>query len=258
MEVMNSTEFESTDVLVGGAGRVGKHTVNDDPHLMSMLSTSLYANPLRTMIQEVMFNAWDAHRMGNCQDRPIDIYLNNTTGLIVRDYGPGIDPSQIDEIYCTYGASTKRDDPNQTGGFGLGSKSPYAYNDNFMVSNHFDGKKTMYIMRRVHEANDGGPGYDVVVENAKTEEQGLLVTVPLKSESDKQRAYKYLKDLLYLSGIKVNIHYEGSMTVAQRARQLFVNSSFAALVEFRKAKKKGWAALGFTKKEISQIEKATA
>lgn len=210
MEVMNSTEFESKDVLVGGAGRVGKHTVNDDPHLMSMLSTSLYANPLRTMIQEVMFNAWDAHRMGNCQDKPIDIYLNDTTGLIVRDYGPGIDPNQIDEIYCTYGASTKRDDPNQTGGFGLGSKSPYAYNDNFMVSNHFDGKKTMYIMRRVHEANDGGPGYDVVVENAKTEERGLLVTVPLKSENDKRRAYKYLKDLLFLSGIKVNIHYERS------------------------------------------------
>ena len=51
---------------------------------------------------------------------------------------------------------------------------------------------------------------------------------------------------------------EGSITVAQRARQLFVNSSFAALVEFRKAKKKGWAALGFSKKEISEIEKATA
>ena len=58
MEVMNSTEFEQKDVLVGGSGKTGKFTVNDDPHLMSMLSTSLYANPLRTMIQEICFNAW--------------------------------------------------------------------------------------------------------------------------------------------------------------------------------------------------------
>jgi len=210
MEVMNSTEFEQQDVLIGGSGKTGKFTVNDDPHLMSMLSTSLYANPLRTMIQEIMFNAWDAHRMGNCQDKPIDVYINNTTGLIVRDYGPGINPEEIDKIYCTYGASTKRSDDKQTGGFGLGSKSPYAYNDSFMVSNHYGGQKSMYIMRRVHDDNDGGPGYDLILNGIETEEHGLLVTVPLKSETDKQRAYKYMKDILFLSGIKVNIHYEGS------------------------------------------------
>ncbi|ANJ20693.1 RIIA lysis inhibitor [Dinoroseobacter phage DS-1410Ws-06] len=210
MEVMNSTEFEQKDVLVGGSGKTGKFTVTDDPHLMSMLSTSLYANPLRTMIQEIMFNAWDAHRMGKCQDKPIDVYLNETTGLIVRDYGPGINPAEIDTIYCSYGNSTKRQDDTQTGGFGLGSKSPYAYNDSFMVTNHHGGKKSMYIMRRVHDENDGGPGYDLVVENVPTEETGLMVTVPFKSNYDRQKAYKYMKEILFLSGIKVNIHYEGS------------------------------------------------
>ncbi|WHM52946.1 RIIA-like protein [Sulfitobacter phage vB_SupP_AX] len=210
MEVMNSTEFEQQDVLVGGSGKTGKFTVNDDPHLMSMLSTSLYANPLRTMIQEIMFNAWDAHRMGKCQDKAIDVYLNETTGLIVRDYGPGIDPAMIDEIYCTYGASTKRNDSTQTGGFGLGSKSPYAYNDSFMVTNQHGGKKSMYIMRRVHDDNDGGPGYDLIVSDVDTEETGLMVTVPFKSENDRRKAYRYMKEILFLSGIKVNIHYEGS------------------------------------------------
>jgi len=208
MEVMNSTEFEQKDVLVGGSGKTGKFTVNDDPHLMSMLSTSLYANPLRTMIQEICFNAWDAHRMGNCQDKPIDVYINATTGLIVRDYGPGIDPAMIDKIYCTYGASTKRDDPNQTGGFGLGSKSPYAYNESFMVTNHFAGSKDMYIMRRVHDDNDGGPGYDHIISGVPTEETGLMVTVSLKGERDRLKVYEYLKEILFLSGIKINIHYE--------------------------------------------------
>lgn len=207
MEVLDHAEFQSNDVLIGGK-KTGKFKVMDDPHLMSMLSTNLYANPLRTMIQEICFNAWDAHRMGNCQDKPIDVYINDTTGLIVRDYGPGIEPEMIDEIYCTYGASTKRQDENQTGGFGLGSKSPYAYSDSFTVANHHGNRKSMFIMRRVHDENDGGPGYDVVIDDIPTEEHGLLVTVPLKSQRDMDQAYEYLKEILFLSGIKINIHYK--------------------------------------------------
>jgi sensor histidine kinase regulating citrate/malate metabolism len=126
MQVMNGGEFDDKDILVGQAGKTEGFGVTDDPMLMSMLSTGLYANPLRTMLQEIMFNAWDAHRMDNCQDKPIDVYLNETTGLIVRDYGPGIAPKNMRPIYCIYGNSTKRKDDNQTGGFGLGSKSPYA------------------------------------------------------------------------------------------------------------------------------------
>jgi hypothetical protein len=208
MEVMNSKEFEQKDVLIGGSGKTGKFTVNDDPHLMSMLSTSLYENPLKTMIQEIMFNAWDAHRMGKCEHLPIEIHLSKQTGLIVRDYGPGIPFDQIDKIYCTYGQSTKRDDDTQTGGFGLGSKSPYAYNESFMVANHHKGQKCMYIMRRSHDANDGGPGYDLVVDNVPTEESGLMVTVPMKNEYDVQNAFEYLKELLFLSGIKAKIFYD--------------------------------------------------
>ena len=73
MEVMNSAELTQTDILVGQRSTTRSFGVSDDPMLMSMLSTGFYQNPLRTMIQEVMFNAWDAHRMGNCQHRPIDI-----------------------------------------------------------------------------------------------------------------------------------------------------------------------------------------
>lgn len=207
MEVLDHNDFDSSDILVGGQ-KSGKFKVMDDPHLMSMLSTNLYANPLRTMIQEICFNAWDAHRMGKCQDKPIDIYINSSSGLIIRDYGPGINPDQIDEIYCTYGASTKRNDETQTGGFGLGSKSPYAYNDNFTVTNFYGSKKSMFIMRRVHDGNNGGPGYDIVINSVPTEESGLLVTVPLKNERDMEQSFKYLKQILFLSGIKANIHYE--------------------------------------------------
>lgn len=208
MEVMNSAELTQTDILVGQKSTTRSFGVSDDPILMSMLSTGFYQNPLRTMIQEVMFNAWDAHRMGNCQHRPIDIYINDTTGLIIRDYGPGIKPGENDDnmhdIYCMYGGSTKRGQKNQTGGFGLGSKSPFAYTESFTVTSHFGGMKNMYLIFRVSDSNGGKPGMTSLVR-VPTTETGLMVTVPLKA-GHMDRAYEYVKDILFLSGIKAMIH----------------------------------------------------
>lgn len=209
MEVMNSAELTQTDILVGQRSTTRSFGVSDDPMLMSMLSTGFYQNPLRTMIQEVMFNAWDAHRMGNCQHRPIDIYINDTTGLIIRDYGPGIEPGENDDnmhdIYCMYGGSTKRGQKNQTGGFGLGSKSPFAYTESFTVTSHFGGMKNMYLISRVSDSNGGKPGMTSLVR-VPTTETGLMVTVPLKA-GHMDKAYEYVKDILFLSGIKAMVHY---------------------------------------------------
>jgi len=209
MEVMNSAELTQTDILVGQRSTTRSFGVSDDPILMSMLSTGFYQNPLRTMIQEVMFNAWDAHRIGNCQHRPIDIYVNDTSGLIIRDYGPGIEPGENDdnmhEIYCMYGGSTKRNQKNQTGGFGLGSKSPFAYTESFTVTSHFGGTKNMYLISRVSDTNGGKPGMTSLIR-VPTTETGLMVTVPIKA-GHLERAYEYIKDILFLSGIKAMVHY---------------------------------------------------
>ncbi|MBT8449192.1 MAG: ATP-binding protein, partial [Gammaproteobacteria bacterium] len=215
MQVMNGGEIDQRNVLIGQKKKTVSFGVTADPILMGMLSTGLYSKPMRTMVQEVMFNAWDAHRMADCQDRPIDIYINDTSGLIVRDYGPGIKDDDMEPIYCIYGNSTKRDDDDLTGGFGLGSKSPYAYTDSFMVTSHFEQKKSMYIMNRVSEENNGSPGMTTIIDSVPTEESGLLVTIPLKTESDQQRVYDYIIDLLYLSGIKANIHYNGKTKLVE-------------------------------------------
>lgn len=49
---------------------------------------------------------------------------------------------------------------------------------------------------------------------------------------------------------------EGNMTVAEKARMYFNNAAYNILAEFKKAKKKSWAALGFSDKEIGTIEEA--
>lgn len=209
MQVMNTAEFEQKEVLLGQQGKTESFGVSNDAALMSMLSTGLYANPLRTMIQEIIFNAWDAHRMGNCQDTtPIDIYLNDTTGLIVRDYGPGINPDDMVPIYCIYGNSTKRDDKGSTGGFGLGSKSPFAYTESFTVTSYHDNKQNMYLISRANDDNDGKPGLTEILKDVPSDQTGLLVTVPIKNDRDLNLAKDYLKELLLYSGIWCNFHYK--------------------------------------------------
>ena len=51
---------------------------------------------------------------------------------------------------------------------------------------------------------------------------------------------------------------EGTMTKADKARMYFNNAAWETLAEFKRQAKKGWAALGFNSKEITQIEKALA
>jgi hypothetical protein len=51
---------------------------------------------------------------------------------------------------------------------------------------------------------------------------------------------------------------EASMTVSERARQMFANGAYEALAAFKKAKKKSYNALGFNSKEEKQIIQAVA
>lgn len=207
MQVMNNNQFEQTEVLVGQVEETQGFGVSTDASLMSILSTGLYKNPLRSMIQEVMFNAWDAHKMVGKTDVPIDIYLNDTSGLIIRDYGPGIPHQFMHERYCIYGNSTKRGDGNQTGGFGLGCKAPFAYTESFTVTSYSEERQNMYVISRVSDDNEGKPGMTRVLKDIPTQENGLLVTVPIKSEQDLVEAWQHIQDLIPYSGIKLNLHF---------------------------------------------------
>lgn len=209
MQVMK-TGNESTQVLVGKTAGTATYGVSNDPMMMSMLSTGFYGNPLRTSIQEVLFNAWDAHKMGNCTDKPIEVTISESAGLVIRDFGPGISKEDMIPIYCIYGASTKREDSNATGGFGLGSKSPYAYTDSFTVVSHHNGVKSMYLAQRSCEENNGGPGLTTIMSDVPTDETGLMVSIPLKTINDMMRTERYIHELMWKSGIRLQLTIENS------------------------------------------------
>lgn len=226
MQVVNQDTFLPTEHLIGQKNETKSFGVSNDPALMAMLSTGLYANPHRTMIQELLFNAWDAHKMNGNTETPIDVYINKTSGLIVRDYGPGIEPGENDEnitgVYCIYGYSSKRKDSNMTGGFGLGSKAPFAYTESFNVVSNYNGTKNIYLIRRVAEDNDGRPGMTNLIR-VPTTDHGLMVTIPLKN-NDEERTRDIIRNLSFLSGLKINLYFEEEPVEEIRAQTLAPHS----------------------------------
>ena len=207
MRVLPGDEQIANDVLIGQMKSVKSFEVSNDAAMMSLLSTGLYENPLKAMLQEILFNAWDAHKRSNKQDVPVDVYIYPQQGLTIADYGSGIAPENMHQTYCVYGHSDKRDSDNETGGFGLGCKSPFAYTETFTVTSHYKGTKTVYIAARVSEEANGLPALTTLIE-APTDRTGLTVNVPIKTEIDARDLLHYISNIVEFSGLRIRLHTE--------------------------------------------------
>jgi len=103
--------------------------------IMELLSSKIYSRPKYIIVQEVASNARDANREANKAHVPITIKLPNRLddNFTITDSGIGISPSRMSDVFLKYGNSTKRDGNGQTGGFGIGAKTPFTYTDTFTV-----------------------------------------------------------------------------------------------------------------------------
>lgn len=180
MEVTHR-EDHVTHAVIGGGQSISMG-ITDDAMFMHMLSSTLYSDKILAVVRESLCNAWDAHIEAKRVDRPIEITLTNDK-LTIRDFGLGIAHSQIGPIYGTYGASTKKHDGKQTGGFGLGCKSPFAYTDHFEVVSCHQGVKTVYRMTKSSAELNGKPGI-VPLLSISTEEEGLTMSLAIKDRAD--------------------------------------------------------------------------
>lgn len=133
----------------------GGFVIGNDAHLIKLLRDSLYSNPILAICREIASNARDAHREMGTPDRPIRINLPNllSDDIQFQDWGPGISPVRIDTVYRQIGNSTKRDSNEETGGFGLGAKTPFAYTASFIVDT-ISKIEIQFDVDRLNKAND--------------------------------------------------------------------------------------------------------
>lgn len=121
-------------------------SIKDQGMIFDILRNKMYSNPILAICREISCNARDAHREVKTPDVQVQITLPSPLEPFykVRDFGPGISPDRMSNIFIQYTASTKRDDNVQTGGFGLGAKTPFSYSDTFTIKTVFDGTEYNY------------------------------------------------------------------------------------------------------------------
>ena len=158
----------------------------EDQHvILGIVSHKMYSNAIRTIIQEVGCNARDAHREHGCEKRPIRIKLpdRNDNSFFIQDFGVGIDPDRMANVFVNYGASTKRDSNDETGGFGLGAKSPFAYTDQFCVVTVTPNADGTLWFRQYMAITEGKRRVIKGIEERPArldEERGTKIIVPVK------------------------------------------------------------------------------
>jgi hypothetical protein len=114
-------------------------------HIFNVLRNQLYSDKILAVLREYSCNAVDSHTEAG-HNRPIEVTLPSrlSLDLKIRDYGIGLSETDIQEIYAFYGESTKRKSNSLIGQLGLGSKSAFAYGDNFVINSFHNGVKTTY------------------------------------------------------------------------------------------------------------------
>lgn len=147
--------------------------------IISLLTTNLYSNKEASLVREIVSNAWDAHVVAG-NDNPILLSFDqdeqgNIT-LSIRDYGIGLDEEGINAVYKKLGTSTKTNDNNQIGGFGIGKFSALAYAETVEIFSYHEGIKYAYMMFK--------EGLHIKVPLLYKEEtdepNGLQIRVPIK------------------------------------------------------------------------------
>lgn len=178
MLVDNETrEFESNT-----NGGTSAFTIAASSKAFQILSNQIYTDKPRAILRELSTNALDAHIAAGKADVPFEVQLPTTwdTTLIVKDFGTGMSPEQIEHLYCTYFGSDKTHTNDLVGGLGLGSKSPFSYTDQFTAVSRHNGTKYTYAAF-IGAANV--PEISLISTEKTDEENGFEVHVPVK-ESD--------------------------------------------------------------------------
>jgi hypothetical protein len=167
---------ENKDTAVSNmTGEANSFTIKQTAFMAELLSRKLYSNPTLAVIRELISNAID---VSGCNvDIQAPSFLEPT--FIVRDYGTGLSREDVMTLYTTYGESTKRDTNSVIGGFGVGSKSPFALTDTFTVTSRYKGERTDYVCYK----DKGFPRIREVCSAHTDEPDGLEVRVPIEDMS---------------------------------------------------------------------------
>lgn len=169
---------------------------------------SQYSNPIGSIVRELSTNAVDSHIESDVQRR-IGVRINNDNPFTgkraafeVEDFGTGISPDRIKNIYSKFLASSKRESNKEHGAYGLGSKSPFSYTDMFYTITRYNGYEYFYAM---HKGEDC-PRIELLDKQSTSEPNGTIVNVGIKLGDTAKFKREVHRQLAYFD----NVQHEGT------------------------------------------------
>jgi hypothetical protein len=209
---LNTHEINST-----GSKEKKMHFSEDSQSIIfQMFSKNIYSNPIGSVVREITSNCFDSHVEAGVAT-PVLIKKSYDAAseshfISFIDFGVGMSPERINNVYSVYFQSTKRADNTQIGGFGLGSKSVLAYrrqtglgeneyDNSFFVITVYNGIKYTYC---IYEGNES-PVINEMFSEPTDEHNGTEVKIPVLEKDIQRFEAEMISQLYYFE----NIVFEG-------------------------------------------------
>ena len=195
--------------------------------VFQMFAKNIYSNPIGSIVREITSNCFDSHIEAKV-NTPIIIRktfdkLTNTYYISFIDFGVGISPERMNNIFGILFNTTKNGDNTQIGGWGIGSKTPLAYrrstgfgeaeyDNSFNVFTNYNGVRYEYVI--YHREGAKNPEYILINgDNGEptTEKNGSEVRITVLEKDINRFKNEMVKQLYYFE----NIVFEGFVDDAE-------------------------------------------
>lgn len=177
---------ELREVTTSGVLQTARAQVKATAKVFSFFSDNIYANKEVAITRELVSNGVDSHVMAGKANVPVEVWLPTEFDptFKVRDKGLGMSPEFMMNNFMMYSdASTKDGNNIAIGGFGIGSKSPFAYVDAYTIRSVFNFVATVYS---VFKDDEGIPSIAMLAQETTDECNGVEVSFPVK-QGDAQK-----------------------------------------------------------------------
>lgn len=182
-------EYKSNSVFEGKDATISE----EDLHKLWSMLQDPYKNSIGAIVREITSNCFDSHSEAGINDAVHVKIAKDETGWYwsAEDFGVGLSPQRMNDIYISYLKSTKENSNSQIGCFGLGSKSPLSYTDLFYIRTRYEGTEYSYILRKGEKT----PRLEKLFEEPTTERNGTLIKIYIKNT--KRYSYSSLEPEIY-------------------------------------------------------------
>ena len=186
-------------------------SIGNKAKVFELMATKLYTKPEEAIVREYSCNAVDSQiKAKNTEPFEVHIPTYSSPYFVVRDWGTGLDPSKIDELFSVLFESDKSNTNKLIGALGLGRLSAMSITDKFTFESWYEGRKYTYC---VYLNENHVPVVSTTNEKGEPSDESsgcrITIAVPSKHFYEFERAAKSIfRFFLIQPKINIKPNYE--------------------------------------------------